>query len=294
MKFVKMHGCGNDYVYLDGMRDALPDDVTLAVLAQRMSDRHTGVGSDGLIVLAPPSTAAKAQGADAQMVMFNADGSRSEMCGNGLRCTAKLAWDHGYLHGNATPRFETGAGILDVQLHLDGRQACSGATIRMGVPRLTPSAVPVVHDGPGPRLDLSIAVDGVDHALVAVGMGNPHAICFVPDPEAFPVHQVGPRIENHARFPRRTNVEFVARLPDENGLPVLRQRTWERGAGETQACGTGACAVTVAAILTGVIPGREAIVRLNGGDLHIRWPDDRAEVVMSGPAVTVFSGEWDV
>ncbi|HEX3132864.1 MAG TPA: diaminopimelate epimerase, partial [Planctomycetota bacterium] len=152
--------------------------------------------------------------------------------------------------------------------------------------------VPVEHAGPGPRLPLTAVVDGVHHHLLAVGMGNPHAVCFVDDPETFPVTTVGPRIEHDLRFPRRTNVEFVARLKDEKGLPVLRQRTWERGSGETQACGIGACAAVVAAILAEKIPRREAIVRLNGGDLHVTWVDDTEEVVLSGPAVTVFEGKW--
>jgi diaminopimelate epimerase len=212
------------------------------------------------------------------------------MCGNGLRCTAKLAWDHGHLRRKEL-RFETGAGILDVKLHLEDRR-CTGATVIMGRPRLTPPSVPVKHPGRGPKLTLRITVDGTTYPLVAVGMGNPHAVCFVDDPDAFAVHAVGRHIEHHRRFPNRTNVEFVARLPDECGVPVLRQRTWERGAGETLACGTGACATVVAAILMGRIPGREATVRLSGGDLRVSWPRDNAPVVMSGPAVTVFEGVW--
>jgi diaminopimelate epimerase len=283
IRFMKMHGCGNDYVFLDAMRDGMPT-VDLAELARRMSDRHAGIGSDGLILLGP------SQRADAEMLMFNADGSRSEMCGNGLRCCAKLAWDHGHVHSPHL-RFATGAGILDVTLHLDGRN-CSGATVIMGRPRLTPRRVPVQIRSPGPKLAVRIAIDGTSYPLIAVGMGNPHAVCFVEDPDTFPVQAVGSRIEVHPRFPRRTNVEFVARISDDMGLPVLRQRTWERGAGETQACGTGACAAVVASILTRRIPGRSAVVRLNGGDLHITWPDDRAPVVMSGPAVTVYEGVW--
>jgi diaminopimelate epimerase len=282
MRFTKMHGCGNDYVYLDGWRMALPAD--LAGLARRLSDRHTGVGGDGLIAVTPSEVA------DARMLMFNADGSESEMCGNGIRCAAKLAYDHGHVR---RPRMaiETGAGVLEVELRFSGER-CSGAAVLMGRPRLAPAEVPVDHPGPGPLLELTVAAAGRDHRLVAVGMGNPHAVCFVEDPERFPVHEVGTAIERHARFPRRTNVEFVRRLADQDGLPVLRQRTWERGSGETQACGTGACATVVAAILDRRIPGREALVRLNGGDLHVSWPADDAPVRMSGPAVTVFDGEW--
>lgn len=283
MRFTKMQGCGNDYVYVDAWGEDLPAD--LPALARRISDRHTGVGSDGLIIVGPSDSA------DAKMTMFNADGSQSEMCGNGIRCAAKLAFDHKRVRKDAI-RFETGAGILDIDLLFGTRKEVIGASVLMGRPRLTPDQVPVIHDGPGPKLRLRLLIDRQPYKLLAVGMGNPHAVIFVDDPERFPVAKVGPVIERHGKFPRRTNVEFVARLQDEAGLPVLRQRTWERGAGETQACGTGACAVTVAAILDGVIPGREATVRLNGGDLRISWPRDEAPVRMTGPAVTVFEGSW--
>jgi diaminopimelate epimerase len=282
--FTKLHGCGNDYIYLDAWEAPLPAD--LSAFARLVSNRHTGVGSDGLIVIRP---AAPGSGADMRMDMWNADGSPSEMCGNGLRCAAKLASDHRRVRGDAV-RVATGAGVLAVDL-LRVAGAVTGASVLMGRPRLAPAEVPVTATGRGPaKFTLTVAKQKV--ALVAVGMGNPHAVAFVDDPEQYPVTTVGPLIEVHTRFPRRTNVEFVARLQDEGGIPVLRQRTWERGAGETQACGTGACAVTVAAILGNVIPGREAVVRLNGGDLRIIWPDDEAEIRMTGPAVTVFSGVW--
>ena len=167
-----------------------------------------------------------------------------------------------------------------------------GASVLMGKPRLQPAEVPVLLASTGPRLRLRLSIDKQPYHLHAVGMGNPHAVLFVDNPDTFAVARVGPVIERHPKFPRRTNVEFVARLPDEAGLPVLRQRTWERGAGETQACGTGACAVTVAAILEQVITTREATVRLNGGDLRIAWPRDDAPVRMTGPAVTVFTGTF--
>ncbi|MBA3936837.1 MAG: diaminopimelate epimerase [Planctomycetes bacterium] len=284
MRFTKMHGCGNDYIYIDAWGEQLPAD--LPALARAVSDRHTGIGGDGLIIIGPDPVV------DARMRMLNADGSESEMCGNGIRCAAKLAWDNRRVR-RPHMTFSTGAGHLDVDLHLEGER-CTGATVAMGRPRLVPDEVPVEHAGPGPRLALTIVLDGEHLHFLAVGMGNPHAVCFVPDPDVFPVASVGPKVERHPRFPRRTNVEFVARLPDEHGLPVLRQRTWERGSGETQACGTGACAVLVAAVLEGVIPGREAVVRLNGGDLRIAWPGPDRQVVMSGPAVTVFAGDWPV
>ena len=283
MRFTKMHGCGNDYVYIDAWAEDLPKD--LPELARRISNRHTGVGSDGLIIVGPDDHA------DARMTMFNADGSQSEMCGNGIRCAAKLAYDHKRVRSSAI-RFATGAGLLEVELLFGTRKEVIGASVMMGKPRLTPDQVPVVHPGPGPKLRIRLLIDKQPYKLLAVGMGNPHAVIFVDDPEVFPVAKVGAAIERHAKFPRRTNVEFVARLPDEAGLPVLRQRTWERGAGETQACGTGACAVTVAAILDGLIPGREVTVRLNGGDLRVAWPRDDAPVRMTGPAVTVFEGAW--
>ncbi len=281
MHFTKMHGCGNDYVYLDGWNALLPAD--LPALARRVSDRHTGIGSDGLIVVAPSTSA------HARMLMFNADGSMAEMCGNGLRCAAKLAYDHGHVRERSM-RIETGSGILEVELALSGEQ-CIGATVMMGRPRLTPVEVPVQHSGPGPLLELTLSIAGQPHRLIAVGMGNPHAVCFVDDVERFKVGEVGAQIERHPSFPRRANVEFVARIADEQGLPVLRQRTWERGSGETQACGTGACATVVAAILDRRIASREAVVRLDGGDLRVAWPDDRSEVRLSGPAVTVCDGE---
>jgi len=285
LPFAKMHGCGNDYVYLDALRDEVPSTTTaLKALAIAMSNRHTGIGGDGLIVLAPSTKA------DVRMRMFNADGSESEMCGNGIRCLGKLAYDHHHVKSK-TLAVETGAGILDLTLQFTAK-SCTGATVAMGRPRLIPDEVPVEHAGPGPRLPLTVVVDGIHHHLLAVGMGNPHAVCFVDDPETFPLAHVGPKIEHDVRFPRRTNVEFVARLKDEHGMPVLRQRTWERGSGETQACGTGACAAVVAAILEEKIPRREAIVRLNGGDLHVTWVADTEAVVMSGPAVTVFEGTW--
>jgi diaminopimelate epimerase len=282
--FTKLHGCGNDYVYLDAWDGALPAD--LPTFARTVSNRHTGIGSDGLIVIGPTPAGIKA---DLRMEMWNADGSPSEMCGNGIRCAAKLAADHGRVRGEAI-RVVTGAGVLTVDLQRNGRDVI-GASVLMGQPRLTPSQVPVVAAGKGPA-KLTLKVGGTSVSLVAIGMGNPHAVAFVQDVEATAVPVLGPLIEQHAKFPNRTNVEFVTRLPDEDGIPVLRQRTWERGAGETQACGTGACAVTVAAILGGVIPGREAIVRLNGGDLRIAWPADDAEVRMTGPAVMVYSGVW--
>ena len=281
-----MHGLGNDYVYIDAWRDGMPENAP--ALAKAMSDRHRGIGSDGLILLSPPTDAASA---DAKMIMYNADGSESEMCGNGLRCVAKLAYDHGHIADDRM-RFETGAGILTVKLILDNK-ACSGARVVMGKPRLTPAEVPVNSDQNGPKISLSLHSADQDWSLLAVGMGNPHAVCFVDqDVEQLDLEAIGPDLEHNAVFPNRSNIEFVERLADENGVPVLRQRTWERGSGETEACGTGACATAVAAMLDERISERQCIIRLNGGDLAIAWADNDAEVIMSGPASTVFEGTW--
>lgn len=281
MRFTKLEGCGNDYIYVDRWDEPLTN-VDLPRLSQQVSDRHTGIGGDGLILIGP------ADNADATMEVYNADGSQAEMCGNGLRCAAKLAWDNNRLGGNRHPRFATGAGILTVHLAFDAQDICVGATVAMGRPRLSPDQVPVRHPGPGPILSLNRQ----GFQLTAVGMGNPHAVTFVADTTALDLPKIGPGLEHDAAFPRRANIEFVTRLPDEQGVPVLRQRTWERGSGETLACGTGACAVVVAAILTGIIDQREAIVRLNGGDLHIAWTNDQADVIKTGPATLAFTGVW--
>ncbi len=286
MRFTKMHGLGNDYVYLDCWND-FPD-TYLPDFARLVSKRHTGIGADGLILLCQPTPGTDA---DAQMIMFNADGSESEMCGNGLRCVAKLAYDNGHLPETALSQpvfFETGAGILSVQLK-EGTTQERSVSVDMGQPRLDGEQIPTLIDAT-PPLQHNFTIAGESYPITAIGMGNPHAVCFVDDAETTAVQAAGSTIEHHELFPNRTNVEFVSRLPDENGIPCLRQRTWERGSGETQACGTGACATLVAAILTGYITQREAIIRLNGGDLHISWPDDFENIIMTGPATTIFTG----
>ena len=284
MRFTKLEGCGNDYIYVDLWDEPLAG-VDVPALARAISDRHFGVGGDGLILVGPTPEA------DARMVVYNADGSSAEMCGNGLRCAGRLAWEHGRIGGNRHPRFATGAGILTLELTFTDT-VCTGAIVAMGSPRLTPAAVPVQHPGPGPLLELHLEAGGKNWRLLAVGMGNPHAVCFVDDVATVDLARIGPLLEHHPVFPRRANIEFVSVLADERGIPVLRQRTWERGSGETLACGTGACAATVAAILDQRISGRQAIVRLNGGDVAIAWPANTAEVTMRGPATRVFAGEW--
>lgn len=273
LPFTKMQGCGNDYVVVDATRHAVPDP---AQLARATCDRRRGIGADGLLLALPGSLG------DIRMRMFNPDGSEAEMCGNGLRCLARFAGDRGLVPDPTQMRVETGAGLLGVQIEADGARA---VTIDMGPPRLERVEVPM--EGPeGRAIDAALEVGGESVALTAVSMGNPHAVLFVPDVDAAPLERLGPLLETHPAFPRRTNVEFVQVL----GPAELRQRTWERGVGETEACGTGACAVAVAGVLTGRAQ-REVLIHLRGGDLHVRWAADD-HVHLTGPAVYVFEGSW--
>jgi len=275
MKFTKMHGLGNDYVYVNCFDEIVANP---AELARAVSDRHFGVGSDGLILIMP------SRKADFRMRMFNADGSEAEMCGNGIRCVAKFVYDNA-LTEKTRLTIETGAGIRTISLRLANGEA-QGATVDMGRPDLTRESIPVAGSGPAPR-DEPLSVGGRTLAITCVGMGNPHCVTFVDDVEHFPVREIGPLVEHHELFPRRTNVEFV----QVASRSELIQRTWERGAGETMACGTGASAVLVASVLTGRAE-RAVLIHLAGGDLELAWPDDDATVSMTGPAVTVFEGEW--
>lgn len=274
MRFTKMHGAGNDYVYVDafdpGVREGLGD---RALLARAVSDRHKGIGSDGLILLLP------ADDADVRMEMYNADGSRAEMCGNGVRCLAHLARDLGRAAGPHV-RVATDSGIKDVEL-LDG-----AARVSMGRPALDPASVPVLL--PGPRIVAhEVAVLDRTFAITCVSMGNPHAVIYVDDVDSFDVARYGAALERAPIFPERANVEFVQVL----GPDRVKQRTWERGSGETLACGTGACAVCVAGVLTGRSVRRIGN-ELRGGELLLEWPADDAGVVMTGPVATVYTGEW--
>lgn len=275
LPFTKMHGCGNDYVYVDGFKHGVPDPAALAVA---IADRRRGVGSDGLILALPSATA------DLRMRMWNADGSESEMCGNGIRCVSKFAYDRGLVGGRTRLQVETGAGPKRVDLVLEAGEVVA-ATVDMGPPVLERARIPM-QGAPGQVVDEPLAVDGTTLRITGVSMGNPHAVTFVDRVEAAPVTTLGPRIEHHPAFPRRTNVEFVEVLSRSE----VRQRTWERGSGETHACGTGACAVTVAGVLTGRT-GRELTLHLLGGDLLVRWPEG-GSVSMTGPCVEVFEGHW--
>lgn len=275
MRFTKMEGCGNDYVYVDCFQERFPDDP--AALSRAISDRHFGVGGDGLILICPSEVA------DARMRMYNQDGSEAEMCGNGLRCVAKYVYDHGIVRKSAL-RIETGRGILPVDLDVNGG-AVRRVRVDMGEPILEWQRIPTTIPG-SPPADYQLEVDGRTYLVTCVSMGNPHCVQFVDDIERAPVTVLGPRIETDGRFPQRTNVEFVQVLSRSE----LRMRVWERGSGETWACGTGACAVAVASAITGRTD-RGVLAHLRGGDLELDWAAD-GHVYMTGPAEEVFSGEW--
>jgi len=280
VKFVKMHGTGNDFVVIDGRGV----DTDWSALAVAMNDRHFGIGGDGLIVALPSETA------DLRMRMFNPDGSEAEMCGNGLRCLAKYAIERGLaIPRDDAIRVETLAGVLTCRVWRDERGKVERVRLAMGRPRLDPREIPVLAEQAPPVIGLPLAVDGHEFAVTCVSMGNPHAVWFAPrdlDLPAYPLHVVGPLVEHHPLFPRRVNFEVAVVDTSER----IRVRVWERGAGLTLACGTGACAVAVAARLNGLIGDATDIV-LPGGTLHIEW-DGAGEVFLTGPAVEVFTGDW--
>jgi diaminopimelate epimerase len=276
MRFTKMHGIGNDYVYISTFDQAMPPDPRQ--LAVAVSDRHFGIGGDGLILIMP------SERADARMRMFNADGSEGEMCGNGVRCVARYLYDHGLARKNQVT-VETGRGVLTLDLIVSAGRV-ERVRVDMGPPIFDPERVPTLLPG-NPPIDAPIEVDGRTLAVTAVSMGNPHAVLYVADVAAFPLEVLGPKLERHPAFPRRVNVHLVEVV----GPGEVRMRTWERGSGITLACGTGACAVCVAGVLTGRT-GRSILAHLPGGDLELSWPDDQSSVLMTGAATEVFSGEW--
>jgi len=267
MRFTKMHGAGNDYVYVDLFDERAEDPSALAIA---VSDRHKGIGADGLILLAPSEVA------DVRMVMYNSDGSRSGMCGNGLRCLARLARDRGRAKGDVV-RVETEVGIRTVTL------TGGGARADMGTPALEPDKVPVRMRG-SRVVDEPLLVDGRTLRITCLSMGNPHAVVFVDDVRRFDVARFGPALERHEAFPERVNASFVQVVDRVR----VRQRTWERGAGETLACGSGACAACVAGVLT-ERTDRRITSELPGGELLLEWTES---VFLAGDTVTVFSGEW--
>ena len=276
MKFTKMQGIGNDYVYVNCLQETIENP---SELAKKISDRHYGVGSDGLIMINPSDKA------DFEMEMYNADGSRGEMCGNGIRCVAKYVYDYG-LTDKTSISVETMAGIKYLDLTVeDGKVVL--VKVDMGKPMLRPEEVPVVSEKEE-VIDEPITVDGQEYRMTCVSMGNPHAVVFIDqDVKEFPLETVGVKFENHERFPKRVNTEFVNVLDRH----TAQMRVWERGSGETLACGTGACAVAVACALNGLTED-EVTVKLLGGDLQIKWDREKNTVYMTGPAEVVFDGEW--
>lgn len=276
MRFTKMHGAGNDYVYVDCFSERPPADIAATAIA--ISDRHTGVGGDGLVLICP------SESADARMRMFNADGSESEMCGNAIRCVAKYVHDHGLVK-KPELKIETGRGILTMQLATGSDGKVDRVTVNMGAPILEAARIPTTLPG-NPPLNAELEVAGKTIHVNCVSMGNPHCVTFVDEVNDDWVLRVGPQIENHPAFPRRVNAEFIQVIsPDE-----FIMRVWERGSGETLACGTGACASAVAAVLTGRT-NRTVTAHLRGGDLRLEWSSD-GDVFMTGPAAEVFSGVW--
>jgi len=273
--FTKLHGIGNDYIYINAIKHTVKNPKRLAIA---MSDRHFGVGSDGLILILP------SQKADFRMRMFNADGSEAEMCGNGIRAFAKYVYDH-KLTKKTNLSVETLAGIKYLTCTLKNGKVHS-VTVDMGQPILLRDKIPMIGN-PGMVIEEEIHVDGVKFPITAVSMGNPHAVIYVEDVKNFPVEKYGPMIENHELFPKRTNVEFVEIVNEKEVI----QRTWERGSGETLACGTGASAVTVAGVLTKKT-ARKLKVHLTGGDLTIEWNEKNNHVFLTGPAEEVFEGVW--
>jgi diaminopimelate epimerase len=281
MHFTKMHGAGNDYVYVDCFAETLPTDP--AELARRISDRRFGVGGDGLILICPTDRA------DAEMRMFNADGSYSEMCGNGIRCVAKYVYDHAICRSNPL-RIESAGRIFTLELNLEHGSVAS-VRVDMGEPILTPSQIPTNLRSPSgpdqPVVDQPITVGDRTFAVTTVSMGNPHCIAFVDKATDDWVLGVGPKLEVAPEFPKKVNCEFIEVL----SRTELRQRTWERGSGETFACGTGASAVCVAGVLS-ERTDRKVTIHLLGGDLQLEWNAENNHVYKTGPAVEVFSGNW--
>lgn len=277
MKFTKMQGIGNDYVYVDCTKESLNNPSEIAKI---VSDRHFGIGSDGLILIKPSTKA------DFFMEMYNADGSQAEMCGNGMRCVGKFVYDKG-LTNKTSVAVDTLVGIKYLDLTVvDGK--VTKVRVNMGSPILEPNLIPVVSDKEN-FINESVVVDGKEYKMTCVSMGNPHAIVYVDNTDTLSIEEIGPKFENHKIFPKRTNTEFIEIVDDEH----LKMRVWERGSGETLACGTGACASLVATVLNGLCKTK-ATLHLLGGDLLIEWDREANVVYMTGAATTVFEGKIEL
>ncbi|MFR5874914.1 MAG: diaminopimelate epimerase [Eubacterium sp.] len=279
MKFTKMHGCGNDYIYFDCTKNQIADESAAAVA---LSDRHFGIGGDGIIIIK------KGKNADFEMVMYNSDGSRGAMCGNGIRCVAKYVYDNG-LTDKTSMTIESMGAVKYIDVEVENNKVVS-AKVDMGKPVLTAKKVPVTSKNDR-AINEPINIDGIDYKMTCVSMGNPHAVVFIDkSPKEFPLEHVGPLFENNPVFPDRINTEFAYVIDRKN----IEMRVWERGSGETLACGTGTCATVVAAILNDFVDN-DVTVHLIGGDLQIHWSgDENDSVIMTGPATAVFSGEIDL
>ena len=277
MKFTKMHGCGNDYVYVNCLEEKInnPNKV-----AKFISDRHFGIGSDGMICICPSDKA------DFRMAMYNSDGSEGAMCGNGVRCIAKYVYDYG-LTDKTQISVETLGGIKYLDLTVEDGKV-SLVKVDMGKPELEADLIPIISEREQ-VIDEPIEVDGKEYHMTGVSMGNPHAVIYVDDVKGLDLEKIGPKFENHERFPKRINTEFVHCIDRQ----TVEMRVWERGSGETLACGTGACAVAVASILNGYTE-REVEIRLLGGNLQIEWNEEDNHVYMTGPATVVFDGEIEL
>ena len=272
-----MHGIGNDYVYIDCMGGSPSDPATLSVL---LSDRHKGIGGDGIILICP------SESSDFKMRIFNADGSEAKMCGNGSRCIGKYVYDFG-LTDKLKLTLETLSGVKYLTLYPGPDGKIASATVDMGAPILTPADIPVVAVN---NLQIPVEVDGETYIINAISMGNPHGVIFVDDLDSTDIHRIGPKLENHPMWPDRANIEFAQVINPKE----IRMRVWERGSGETQACGTGACATAVAASLLGLADKEDVTIHLLGGDLVISQDPVTGHVMMTGPATTVFNGEMEV
>ncbi|HBG25761.1 MAG: diaminopimelate epimerase [Planctomycetes bacterium GWF2_41_51] len=278
MRFTKMHGLGNDYVYVNCFQEKVPDPAKTAII---VSDRHRGIGADGLILICPSNVA------DVKMQMFNADGSQAQMCGNGIRCVAKYAYEHNLTKSKPPSlTIETGRGVLTLGLEINKNNKVEKVCVNMGQPILEPSKVPVLLEGDS-IVEAAIDVRNQRMLMTCVSMGNPHAVFFTDDLDSINIEKVGHIIENHELFPERINAHFV-RVNSRNDFTMI---TWERGSGVTLACGTGACACCVAAVLT-ERSDRNVTAHLPGGDLQIEWSQKDNCVYMTGPATEVFTGVW--